>query len=134
MSKKLETVETVGKTKSKGMKALLNSTVLNEKLAGVVRVFGMCEELRSEVKAQTIANRCTKIGLSLRNDHTEEQLRADKDLMEAAKFISSNFGDIKTCATDKEAEFTEDMQKAYNAFKAYGKSTPTDKIPDTLDF
>jgi hypothetical protein len=136
--KKAESTEVEGtvKMKSMGLRALLSSDKVSEKLAGVVKVFGKCEEIRAGedgAKPQTIANRCTKAGLKLRSI-SDEDLKANKEVEKAMGIISKNFPAIKTCMTDAKAEFTDEMQEAYDILLSFGRTEAVDKVPDALNF
>ena len=147
-AEKVETVETVStKTTSKGLGTLLASSENGEKLAGVLKMFGECELLRSDLKRQTVVNKVSKAGLKLRSKSNEE-LAEMEGVTEAMAVISKNFGTIKDAMQEKSVKgleanedgtlkddiFTAELQGAYDTLLGFGKKDKVDSIPDTMTF
>lgn len=132
-TKKADEVQDV-KTKSKGLGSLLNKEATQgEKLAGVLKVFGECELLRTDLKRQTVVNKVSKAGLKIR-EMSNEEIDKNEEIGKAKEIISKNFPSIKTCMTDKDEEFTEDMQTAYDILLIFGRKEKVDNVPDTMSF
>jgi len=157
--KKVEVKEEV-KTKAKGIEALLTSDQLGDVLAGVIKVMGDAELLRSNLAKQTVSNKCSKAGLKLRKKSNDEIL-GDSKLKETAQFCVKNFPAIKECISsssvdvkrDKDGVITNgteveglaiqtfendkwstEMQDAYEYLLTFGHKAKSDKIPATISF
>ena len=127
-----EVEATTQKRAGLGMATLLNDSRKGYKLAGVLKMFGKAELLRRDVAKQTVTNKVSKAGLKLR-EMSDEQINANEDLVNAGKTVQANFGLLKDCMTNKEADFNQELQDAYTILLSQGRKTKYEDVPESLD-